>query len=105
LDNIPNRQSLQAFPTTQLTVPLKLQPSILCILALLINFLARASVRGAPDSDFYYLAGYRICWISEKNPAGYRIFYQFEYLTYNIYYKDFSHPCISAEGDNILIFE
>ena len=26
--------------------------------------------RGAPDSDFYY-------------PAGYRIFYQFEYLTYN----------------------
>jgi hypothetical protein len=36
--------------------------------------------------------------------AGYRIFYQFEYLTYNIYYKDFSHPCISAEGDTILSF-
>jgi hypothetical protein len=27
---------------------------------------------------------------------------KFEYLTYNIYYKDFSHPCISAEdGDTI----
>ena len=59
-------------------------------------------VRGAPDSDFYYPAGYWIYRISEKNPAGYRIFYQFEYLTYNIYYKDFSHPCISAEeGDTI----
>jgi hypothetical protein len=62
-------------------------------------------IRRAPDSDFYYPAGYRICRISEKNRAGYRIFYQFEYLTYrpyNIYYKDFSHPCISAEeGDTI----
>jgi hypothetical protein len=37
--------------------------------------------RGAPDSDFYYRAGY---WISEKNPAGYRIFYHFESLTFNI---------------------
>ena len=34
---------------------------------------------------FTYPAGYRICRISEKNPAGYWIFYQFEYLTYNIY--------------------
>jgi hypothetical protein len=32
-------------------------------------------------------------------------FINFEYLTYNIYYKDFSYPCISAEGDTILIFE
>ena len=64
----------------------------------------KKKIRGAPDSDFYYLAGYRICRISEKNLAGYRIFYQFEYLTYNIYYKDFSHPCISAEeGDTIFL--
>ena len=56
--------------------------------------------RGAPDGDFYYPARYRICRISEKNPTGYQIFYQFEYLTYNKYYKHFSHPCISAEeGD------
>ena len=27
--------------------------------------------RGALDSDFYYLAGYWICRISEKYPAGY----------------------------------
>jgi hypothetical protein len=40
--------------------------------------------------------------IRPNYPAGYRIFYQFEYLTCNIYYKDFSHPCISAEeGDTI----
>jgi hypothetical protein len=40
-------------------------------------------------------------------PEKIRIFYQFEYLTCNIYYKDFFHPCISAEeGDTIfLIFE
>jgi hypothetical protein len=64
----------------------------------------KKNIRGAPDSDFYYLAGYRICRISEKNLASYRIFYQFEYLTYNIYYKDFSHPCISAEeGDTIFL--
>ena len=32
--------------------------------------------KGAPDSDFYCPAGYRICWISEKNPVGYRIVLQ-----------------------------
>ena len=29
------------------------------------------NIRGAPDSDFCYPAGYRICRISEINPAGY----------------------------------
>ena len=44
--------------------------------------------RGAPDSAFYNQAGYRICRIVEKTPAGYRIFlytrlrpsFQVEYL-------------------------
>ena len=53
-----------------------------------------------PDTGF---AGY-LKKIRPDCPAGYRIFYQFEYLTYNIYYKDFSHPCISAEeGDTIFL--
>jgi hypothetical protein len=44
------------------------------------------STKGAANSDFYYPAGYQICRIFKKNPARYRIFYKFEYLTYNIYY-------------------
>jgi hypothetical protein len=56
-------------------------------------------VRGAPDSDFYYPAGYlKKIRIFYRYDTGYFI----KYLTYNIYYKDFSHPCISAEeGDTI----
>ena len=37
--------------------------------------LTNVEFRGAPGSDFYYPAGYWICRISEKNPAGYWIFY------------------------------
>jgi hypothetical protein len=44
--------------------------------------------RGAPDSDFYYSAGY-LEKIRPDYPASgrirYWIFYQFEYLTHNIY--------------------
>jgi hypothetical protein len=65
-------------------------------------------IRGAPDSDFYYPAGYRICRIFKKNPTGLsgRIpdILQFEYLTYNIYYKDFSHPCILVQKKVTLFF-
>ena len=43
-------------------------------------FITYFKTRGAPDSDFYYPAGYRICRISEKNRPDTGYFIQFEIL-------------------------